>query len=70
VWDENWDVLSLYAKYMTQWRSGFNGPYALDYQIFFHELDRKDVPADEYDDYTDKLSVIESAALKQIHKKQ
>lgn len=68
VWDENWDVLTLFAKHMSQWRMAFNGPVALDYTIFFHELDRKKVPDDLYDDYTDKLSVIEDEALKHIHK--
>jgi hypothetical protein len=69
TWEENWDVLMLFTKYMRQWRMGFNGPVALDFQIFFHELDRKEVPADLYDEYIDKLAVIENAALIQIHKK-
>lgn len=69
VWEENWDVLILFSKYMTQWRMGFTGPVALDYQIFLHELDRKNVPEALYDDYTDKLAVIENAALQQIHRR-
>lgn len=61
-------MLTLYAKYMTQWRIAFNGPVALDFNVFLHELDRKQLPEDLYDEYTDKLSVIENAALKHIHK--
>jgi hypothetical protein len=68
VWDENWDVLTLFAKYMSQWRMAMNGPVALDYHVFFHEMDRKQVPPDIYDDYTNKLAVIENAALKHIHR--
>lgn len=53
---------------MTQWRMAFNGPVALDFTIFLHELDRKGVSEDLYDEYTCKLSVIENEALKRIHK--
>lgn len=68
VWDENWDVLHLYAKFSTQWRVGMAGPTGLDMTIFFHELDRKKVPDDEYDEMLWKLSVIEDAALKHLNK--
>lgn len=68
VWDENWDVLMLFAKYMTQFRMAFNGPVALDFTVFFHELDRKKIPDDLYDEYTEKLSIIENSALKHIHR--
>jgi hypothetical protein len=68
VWDENWDVLSLYRQYSTQWRMGGHGPAALDFLVFFHELDRKRVSEDEYDDYVDKLQIIESEAIKWIYR--
>ena len=70
VWDENWDVLHLYRTYDTQWRVGMGGPTGLDMMVFLHELDRKNVPDDIYDDMVWKLSIIETAALKQMHKKR
>lgn len=69
VWEENWDVIHLFAKYSSQWRTSMDGAYALDMAIFFHELDRKKVPEDLYDEMVWKLGVIESAALKQMAKK-
>lgn len=69
VWDENWDVLHLFMKYSSQWRTGMSGPTGLDMTVFLHELDRKGVPVAQYDDMVAKLGVIESAALTHIHKK-
>jgi len=68
VWDENWDVVHLFARYSTQWRAGGMGVIGLDMTVFFHELDRKRVPEDEYDEMLSKLGVIEGAALKQMNK--
>jgi len=68
VWDENWDVLLLYRQFASQWRMGGHGPAALDFTVFFHELDRKGVSADEYDEYVDKLRIIESNAIKWIYR--
>ena len=68
VWEENWGAIALYQKYSTQWRMSGNGPAALDLTVFFHELDRKGVANAEYDEMVDKLSVIESAALKWIYR--
>ena len=70
VWDENWDVLHLFAKFNTQWRMAMGGPIGIDMTVFFHELDRKKVPEDLYDEMLWKLTVIEGAALKQLNKKQ
>jgi len=68
VWDENWDVLQLYDLYSTQWRMSANGPIALDYTIFFHELDRKGLAEKQYDDFVAKLRIIEPVALRMIHR--
>lgn len=63
LWDENWDVFHLYLKYARQWRCGAAGPIGLDMTVFHHALDRKGIKGDEYDEFVDLLSVIESAAL-------
>lgn len=69
VWDENWDVLHLFMQNMTQFRMGSIGPYALDLTVFHHELNRKKVPEDDYDDILWRLGVIEAAALVQLNKR-
>lgn len=69
VWDENWDVIHLFSRFSSQLRMTMGSPVGLDMLVFFHELDRKKVPEDLYDEMVWKLTVIESAALKQLHKK-
>jgi hypothetical protein len=68
VWDENWDVIELFRLYSRQWRMAMNGPVALDYTVFHHELDRKGVPEDEYDKIVWQLKIVEEQALKLIHR--
>lgn len=68
VWDENWDAVHLFAQFSTQWRMGMGGAFGLDMAIFFHELDRKKVPDDLYDEMLLKLSIIEGSALKQLNR--
>jgi Phage related hypothetical protein (DUF1799). len=69
VWEENWDVLHLFMRNATQWRMSMAGPYALDMTIFHHELDRKKVPDEDYDEMLWKLGIIEPAALKKLNKR-
>lgn len=69
LWASNWPAMSLYTQYMqTQWRHGFSGPTGLDYNVLLHELDRRNLPRDEYDDLFGSLRVIERAALDEMHK--
>ena len=68
VWDDNWDVLLLYRQYRSQWRVGMNGPFALDMNVFQHALDRKQVSGEQYDEMIFKLSIVESEALKWLHR--
>ena len=46
---------------------GAMGPVGLNMMVFFHELDRKKVPSSFYDQYVDKLLIIEAEALKWIY---
>lgn len=68
VWDENWDVVLLFQQNSTQWRTGMGGPIGLDYNVFHHALDRKRVSGADFDEAMQKLRVIESEALRQLHK--
>lgn len=56
--------MHLYTSLMrTQWRHGFNGPTGLDYNVLLHELDRRGLTGDEYDDLFGAMRVIEDTVL-------
>lgn len=63
VWSENWPGIQLFSRLSTQWRVGAGGPVGLDYSVIFHELDRKGLPENDYDEMMNTIRVIESAAL-------
>lgn len=67
VWPENWPAISLFRSFSTQWRIGGGGPIGLDLGFFSHELQRKGVTGDEFDETLAALAVIEQAALEQIN---
>lgn len=69
VWDDNWDAIELYDRFSTQWRMSMHGPAALDYTVFFHELDRKGVDEETYDRVVSQLRIIENEAIKWIYRK-
>ena len=62
-------MLQLFRTYSTQWRVGANGPVGLDFNVFHHALDRKGVTGEAFDEWIDKLTTIESAALAQLRRK-
>lgn len=45
-----------------------NGPIGLDYNVIFHDLDKRGLADDEYDDLMASIRVIETAALEELHK--
>jgi hypothetical protein len=69
LWAENWPAMKFYNEVMaTQWRHGFNGPTGLDYNVLLHELDRRDLGRDEYDDLFGSLRIIEQTALTEFRR--
>lgn len=68
LWPENWPPIQLFTRYSTQWRVGMNGPIGLDYTVIFHDLDRRGLTDDEYDDLMASIRVIETVALEELHK--
>ena len=68
LWPEVFPKLLFFRGFTTQWRQGPAGPAGLDYSVIFHELDRKGLAADAYDDMLHALRIIEDEALKLIHK--
>lgn len=69
LWPENWPPIALFNRLATQWRAGSSGVYGLDYSVFFHELDRRNLAPDAYDDMVGALQVIEQTALAELQKK-
>lgn len=63
LWAENWPAIDLYLRIQTQWRVGMNGRTGLDYNVLFHEMDRRDLSRDDYDDLLDSIRVIERTVL-------
>jgi len=68
IWPENFPAVQLFLDNQTQWRMGPVGPVGLDYNVVFHEIDRKPPPKDEYDDLMGAVRVIESAALREMRR--
>jgi len=68
LWEENWPAIQLYIHLQTQWRVGMGGPYGLDYNVVFHELDRRGLDREAYDEMMAAMRVIEEAALKALNK--
>jgi hypothetical protein len=69
LWADNWPAIRLFSDFSTQWRAGPAGVIGLDYNVFLHELDRRGLSRDEYDDLFGSLRVIEQVALKELHPK-
>jgi hypothetical protein len=68
LWAENWPAVEFFLQIKTQWIPSFNGPTGLNYMVLFHELDRRGLSRDEYDDLYGCLRVIEQTALQEIHR--
>lgn len=68
LWPENWPAIDLFTKLHTQWRIGVNGPIGLDYNVVLHELDRRGLNCDDYDDLFGCIREIEQAALIELRK--
>lgn len=68
LWPENEPAILLFSQFSTQWRVGMNGPVGLDYGVIFHELDRRELSRDDYNDTMQAVRVIERAALDEMRK--
>lgn len=64
LWADNWPAIQLFTQVSTQWRVGMNGPTGLDYNVVFHELDRRELERAAYDDLMGSIRVIEHEALR------
>lgn len=67
LWAENWPPVQLFVRYSTQWRVGMAGPVGLDYVPILHDLDRRKLSCDEFDDMMDCIRMLERAALDEMN---
>lgn len=63
LWSENLPAFNLFVSVANQWRVGGAGPYALDYNVLFHEMDRMGLDREEYDRLFEDIRTMEAAAL-------
>ena len=68
LWPENWPAINLYTEISTQWRTGAGGVIGLDYNIVFHEIERRGASGVEYDDLMWCIRAIEAEALKILNR--
>ena len=68
VWADNWQAVELLERMGTQWRVGFGGAYALDYNVLFQMPFYQNLPRDEREFFLYQIRVLESAALDVMHK--
>ena len=69
LWPENEAPLALFTQFATQWRTGPGGAVGLDYGVIFHELDRRGVAGEDYDETMWAVRVLERAALSEMRSK-
>ena len=63
LWSEVGEVDTLYRRFKTQWRIGFNGPTGLDYTPVQHHLQRMETNNEDYDRLMAGLSVLEDEVI-------
>lgn len=68
MWPENWEAIRLFRDFSTQWRVGMNGPVGLDYNPIQHELDRRSLSAEQYDELMNAIRIIEGVAMEELRK--
>lgn len=72
LWADNWPAIKFYSEWSSQWRvaAGMDRLVyiGLDYNVLLHELDRKRLASDDYDDLLGCLRVIEAEAAKLLNK--
>lgn len=66
VWPDNAQAVDVFVKSMGQWRVGFGGPYALDYNVFPIVAPRA-FNSPEWPDIFDEIRVMEQAALETMN---
>jgi hypothetical protein len=64
LWPENLAPLDLFQRISTQWRAGAGGPFGLDYNVVYREIDRLALDDESQEEMMAAIRVIEAAALR------
>lgn len=59
--------MALFCELAGQWRSGMNGPTALDYTTLFLRMEKLRLSDADWQHTFDDVRVMEAAALEQMH---
>jgi Phage related hypothetical protein (DUF1799) len=63
IWPENATAFQVFCRLITQWRMGFRGPVALDYNVLPFVFRMARVSRDQWPQVFEQLRVMEDAAL-------
>lgn len=66
LWPDNEPAIGLYSRVATQWRTGPGGPFGLDYNIVYREMDDQGLSGDSREEMKAAIRVIEAAALRHL----
>ena len=69
VWPENWVPFQIFNEISSQWRTGMNGPVALDYNVAFKFMDLMRVKPKKHLEVIRAIKVMERSALNQMNTK-
>jgi hypothetical protein len=69
VFPDNVEAVDIFTRCMNQWRIGFGGPYALDYNVL-PIVAPVEFKSPEWGEIFASLKVMESAALETIAEQQ
>lgn len=65
VWPDNMQTVDVFTRCMGQWRVGFGGPYALDYNVF-PIVAPSEFHSPEWPDLFSAIRVMETSALEKM----
>lgn len=63
VWEDNWEVLSLFRRNCDQWRVGPNGPFGLDLNVIYTDMAVRNVLPARQEQLLQQLILVKDAAL-------
>jgi hypothetical protein len=69
VWPEHAEAIELFQRMGRRWVVGMSGPVALDFNVLFRMMDRMNLSPKRYDELETEITILEGAALEEMHKK-
>ena len=70
MWDDNWDIVTMFLRMQTQWTTSMAGYVVLKYEVLLSSGGLFDLyNVDNRRDMLEGLQVMETAALSELSKK-